>query len=151
MAGPTKAKKPVGRPTDYSEEIASSILERIATSSDGIIAICKEHGIVHSTFFLWLLKHKEFSNRYDHAKEMQMRVLMEESKHIADYEDKDLLDDGRLNSVKVQRDKLRLETRKWMIERLSPKKKEEDRSQTTLQSMLDEAMEKAVKSKERDY
>lgn len=143
--------KKMGRPTDYTEELADSLLHDIATSADGIKKICERHGILVSTFYLWVFKHRNFSERYSEAKEAQMKVLIEESREIADNESSDILEDGRMNSVKIQRDKLRLETRKWMIERLAPIKKEEDKTQAALQNMLDEAMKKAIKSKERDY
>ncbi len=152
MAGPTRKNKPgAGRPTDYTEELAQSLLHDIATTADGIRKICERNGISTSTFFLWVFKYSEFSKRYDEAKEAQMKILIEESREIADNEDSDILPDGRLNSVKIQRDKLRLETRKWMIERLAPHGKEQDKGKDALQGMLNEAMEKAIKSKERDY
>lgn len=150
MAGPV-VKKKNGRPTDYTEELANALLHDIATTADGIRKICERNGITTSTFFLWVFKDRKFSERYDEAKEAQMKILMEESQDIADNEDSDMLPDGRLNTVKIQRDKLRLETRKWMIEKLSPKRKDKDESAKELTDMLREAMDKALKEREKDF
>lgn len=148
---PTKRSNPVGRPTEYNQEIADKIIDRLSTSTVGLKKSCADLDIDISTLWRWIAKHEEFRDRYDIAKELQTRLITEELDEIGDDRSLDLLPDGRINGVAVQRDKLRIETREYLIERLSPKKKEEDKGKDALQGMLDEAMAKACKSKERDY
>lgn len=151
MTGSAKVKAKMGRPTEYNQEIADKIIDRLSTSTVGLKKTCADLNIDISTLWRWIAKHEHFRDRYDIAKELQTRLITEDLDEITDDRSLDILPDGRINGVAVQRDKLRIETRKYLIERLSPKKKEEDKSKDVLKDMLHEAMEKANKARERDY
>lgn len=126
-----KAKGPGGRPTTYSEELSAQICAMI---SDGMSVreICRMEGMpAASTVFLWLGKHPEFSERYTLACEARAYYLAEDLLDIADDGTNDWMErrdpDGNivgwsLNGEHVQRSKLRVDTRKWLLSKLQPKK-----------------------------
>ena len=66
-----------------------------------------------SSFFLWLQKHKAFSDNYDRALEARAHLHAEEIVTIADGDGPD---------APVDRDRLRVDARKWTASRLLPKK-----------------------------
>jgi hypothetical protein len=63
------------------------------------------------TVFSWLRTHEEFLNQYTRAKEESADALTDEMLDIAD----DVEGDS-------QRDRLRVDTRKWIASKLKPKK-----------------------------
>lgn len=147
----TEEKNSFGRPTEYNKEIADKIIDRLSTSTCGVKKTCKDLDVDITTIWRWIARHEDFRHRYDAAKELQVRLMTEQLEEITDDRSLDLLPDGRINGVAVARDKLRLDARKYLIDSLRPKKKEEDKSKSEMQSMLDDAMAKAVKARERDY
>lgn len=114
-----------GQPTKYNDEIAEIICDTIASSNKSLATICTENGITLSTVFLWLSKHKEFSDNYARAKELQADFLAEEIIEIADDSSNDVLETefGSMeNKEFVNRSKLRVDARKWVASKLKPKK-----------------------------
>lgn len=63
------------------------------------------------TVFQWLGKNDQFAQQYAHAKQEASDALFEELLDIADNEEGD-----------TQRDRLRVDTRKWMMSKMKPKK-----------------------------
>lgn len=59
--------------------------------------------------------HPEFVEAYNLARKIQAEVLADEIKDISDNDTND-------NQVKLGRDKLRIDNRKWMAAKMSPKK-----------------------------
>lgn len=125
---PTDQKLPPGRPSSYTPELAADICTRMAEGMS-ISKITKIDGMPHmSSIFLWLSdKAKpEFSEMYARAREMRAEHIFEESLDIADDTDDTLKDkDGKVigaNHAKVQRDRLRVDTRKWFLAKLDPRR-----------------------------
>jgi hypothetical protein len=85
-----------------------------------------------STIFLWVIdgKHEAFSEQYTKAREVQADNMFEEMLEIADDGSNDWmereLEGGRvietLNGEHVQRSRLRLDTRKWALSKMLPKR-----------------------------
>ena len=85
-----------------------------------------------STLFLWLRTHTEFSEQYAKAKLESHSALFEEIFDIADDGSNDWLeinhgkDDKdcgwKQNGEAIQRSRLRVDTRKWALSKLHPKK-----------------------------
>lgn len=79
-----------------------------------------------SSVFLWLSKDKGFSDQYARAMESRTEVLAEEILEIADESAADFTEteDGKtvFNGEAVQRSKLRVDTRKWLMSKMAPKK-----------------------------
>lgn len=81
-----------------------------------------------STVFLWLLRHKEFSEQYTRAREAGMDAMAEEILDIAEEKPMATITFGE-NGIKecvdnagIQRNRLRVDTRKWLMSKLAPKK-----------------------------
>jgi hypothetical protein len=119
---------PAGRPTTYTKKLGDEICSRIA-SGESVRSICRESKMPNaSTVYLWVIdgKHEEFSNNYERARKAQADHLFEELLEIADDGTNDYMKnkDGVdvLNSEHVQRSRLRLDTRKWYLSKLLPKR-----------------------------
>ena len=125
-----------GRPSDYSEEIAGLICERIA-DGESLKAICADDSMPgRSTVFRWLASHETFRDMYAHAREEQAETLADEIVGISDEECTMVRatkhgsadDDGEGNtevvfdSTAVARNRLRVDARKWVAAKLKPRK-----------------------------
>lgn len=116
----------VGRPTDYSQEKASLICSRMA-EGESLRSICRDDSMpALSTVFLWVAKHSEFSEQYKLAMASRADAMFEDMIDIADDGRNDYIVSGegeeRFNTEHVQRSRLRLDTRKWMLSKMLPKK-----------------------------
>ena len=102
-----------GRPTDYTQELATSICSRIA-EGESVRSIVRDKEMPSSsTIFRWLLDEdkKEFWEQYEKARNIQAENMFEELVEIADRSEQD-----------VMRDRLRVDTRKWYLSKVLPKK-----------------------------
>ena len=115
----------VGRPSLYTQDLVDRILEKIA---DGLFLthICADPAMPScSTVFKWRLDHPEFSEAYAHAREAAADKMVIETVAIADDGANDTYvdDEGqpRTDFDVIQRSKLRVETRKWLLARMAPK------------------------------
>ncbi len=125
-----EAPKP-GRPSEYTQEIADHICERIA-DGESLRTICDDSEMPsRTTVFKWLSRFKEFADQYARAREAQADTLFDEILTIADDGRNDWVEktnkDGEVigevfNKEAVQRSSLRVEARKWMAGKLRPKK-----------------------------
>lgn len=118
-----------GRPSSFSPEIAQTICERLA-SGESLRRICIDEEMpARSTVFKWLADNKDFSDQYARAKEVQLDAMAEEILDIAD----DTSNDTRTirrgdaevevqNAEWVNRCRLQVDTRKWLMSKLAPKK-----------------------------
>jgi hypothetical protein len=126
-----------GRPTDYTVELAAEICGRLAVG-ESMRTVCKDPDMpAPSTVFLWLSKREEFSEQYVLAKAQSAEAIAEEMFDIADDGSNDWMEvhfkDGsegwKLNGESVQRSRLRVDTRKWYLSKIKPKKYGEKVSQ----------------------
>ena len=122
---------PAGRPSDYTPEIASDICELIATTPQGLEAICAEERFPSArTVYRWLEAHEEFRQIYALARERQADILAYECLDIADDSSGDTITkenaDGStyetFNNEFAARSRIRIDARKWMAGKLSPRK-----------------------------
>lgn len=116
-------KKKGGRPTKYTKELAMEILCSIA-EGESLLKICKsEHMPTRKTVHEWLLqdKYRDFSDNYARAREMQAEYLFDETLEISDgVTDKFEGDKG--DFAEIEAAKLRVDTRKFYISKVLPKK-----------------------------
>lgn len=84
-----------------------------------------------STVFRWLSENKSFQEQYARAKEAQAEYYADEILDIADDGTNDWMDklnsDGEVigevvNHENIQRSRLRVDSRKWLLSKLIPKK-----------------------------
>lgn len=116
---------PAGRPTDYNEEIAKTICERLS-DGESLRAICLADDMPNKgTVFVWLSKHKEFADQYAKAREVQAERMAEEILEIADDGRNDTYETENgvgTNHDVIARSRLRVDARKWLASKMFPKK-----------------------------
>lgn len=120
-----------GRPTDYGPDIVSTICERIA-DGQSVREIARDDAMpAMSTIFKWLSIHPEFAEQYVRAKEAQAEHFAEDILDIADNANNDWMErlsdedkslGWRENGEAIQRSRLRVDSRKWLLSKLMPKK-----------------------------
>lgn len=100
-----------GRPSKYSQELADRICEQLA-SGQSMRTVCKADDMPSmQSVFTWLRTYPKFLEQYARAKEEASDAFVEQMLDIADS-----------STTEVQRDRLRVDTRKWIASKLKPKK-----------------------------
>lgn len=142
----------------YSDEIAEIILDRLK-NGESLRKICASDGLPHrNSVFRWLDEDEIFRAKYARAREIQAEHMAEEILEIADETTADVIEviEGEgprarkkriANSENVQRSRLRIETRRWVMEKLFPKKfgahsKVEHTGHLTLEKLVEASMAK---------
>jgi hypothetical protein len=119
----------MGRPTDYSPDITVLICERLGLG-ESLREICRDEAMPDkSTVMRWLSRHQEFRDQYACAREAQADYYAEEIIEIADDGSNDWMERKRgeetvevENHEVIGRSRLRVDTRKWLMARMAPKK-----------------------------
>lgn len=119
----------MAKATIYSEEVASTICERIA-EGESLRAICEAEDMPNkSTVFRWLADNASFRDQYAHARESQADSLFDEILAIADTpqigEKRKVKEDGGIEistGDMIEHRRLQVDARKWMASKLQPKK-----------------------------
>ena len=102
----------IGRPSDYTEAMTSHICAEMSAGRS-LRSICEDTGMPDRvTVFRWLARHEEFRNQYARAQEDRASAMAEDILDIADDEE----------CADVQKAKLRIDTRKWLMSKMAPKK-----------------------------
>lgn len=113
-----------GRPTIYSKDLADDICLRIS-AGESVRNIVKDPTMPASTtIFRWLFddNNKGFREQYTLARNIQAELTFEELQEIADEADNVIQGDDKSDGARVQAKKLRVDTRKWAISKMLPKK-----------------------------
>lgn len=109
-----KAKRPVGRPSKFSQDLAENICEQIANGKS-LRAICAGDDMPSATtVFKWLNENQDFSEQYARARDRQADHYFEEIVEISDSVEAD--------SAAVAKARLQVDARKWTLSKLAPKK-----------------------------
>lgn len=107
------APKAPRRPVEYSQDIADEICERL-TEGESLRHICISETMPRKgTVLRWLAESVNFQTQYARAREAQAEYYATQIIEISDGTDSD---------GDVTRDKLRVDSRKWIASRLLPKK-----------------------------
>lgn len=116
-----------GRPSKYNLEIATRICEGLVAGK-GLRRICQADDMPDvSTVFRWLVeKNKaEFQDMYTRARQTQAEIWSDEIVEIAD----DISGDWTptrngiiVDHEHINRARLRVDTRKWLMAKLQPRK-----------------------------
>ncbi|HFB4648218.1 TPA: hypothetical protein ACE76W_002121, partial [Neisseria gonorrhoeae] len=107
-------KRKLGRPTDYTKDMADKICEKIANGRS-LRSICAEDGVPPmKTIYRWLEANEEFRHQYARAREKQADYFAEEIIEIAD--------SAQAESAAVSKAKLQIDARKWAASKIAPKK-----------------------------
>lgn len=117
--------------TTFTQEVADTICDRLV-GGESLRQICEDDSMpAASTVFKWLRDIEQFSQQYARAKEAQTDAMAEEMLDIAedgrnDWVERENARGGgtyiALNEEAIGRSRLRIETRKWLMGKLKPKK-----------------------------
>jgi hypothetical protein len=128
MAAPKKtepAKKPQGRPSTYTEELAAEICARLS-KGEPLAQICRdEHMPAVRTVSDWKTAHETFSADFGRARDDGYDVIAAECLDIADETSNDTLyteHGDRPNTEWISRSKLRIETRLKLLAKWDPRR-----------------------------
>lgn len=119
-----------GRKSKYTTALAERICEMIATTSLATKEICKLNNVSYAAVRSWIAKEKHpFQDLYARAKDKQYELLAEEIITISDDGSNDfmtlVIGEGieiqKENKELVNRSRLRVESRKWLLAKLKPK------------------------------
>ena len=128
---PTLSKhgKKLGRPSTFNEATATLICERLA-DGETLTSICKTHGMPKRQVVLrWRRRNPTFDAEYLQARADGMECMSDEILEIADDGTLDTYEsegkNGRVfmavNNANIQRDKLRVDTRKFLMAKINPR------------------------------
>lgn len=119
----------IGRPSVFTQATADEICTRLMGGETLRQIVRDEHMPARSTVHKWLNENKAFSDQYAQAREYQADTIFDELFEIADDGSNDFMlrkqgDDEVevVNHEHIQRSRLRIDTRKWALARMSPKK-----------------------------
>lgn len=115
---------------EQKQDIINKVLFEIENGLSLRKAILKLDIVHRDTFNEWLKADKELSDQYARAAEERADSIFEEILDIADDASNDFtladIGDGiqieKFNSEHVQRSRLRVDARKWMLGKMQPKK-----------------------------
>jgi hypothetical protein len=119
-----------GRPSEYTQERADAICEMLAMGYS-LRTVCQEDTMPSAaTVFKWMREHDEFLKQYEKAKQESTDAMAEDLLDIADdgtndwttKTNKDGSEYDVVNAEVIARSKLRVDTRKWLMAKMKPKK-----------------------------
>ena len=117
----------------YSKEKIDSIFSEILTDIENGLSLRSslknENRPNSETFYKWLDSSEDKAKRYARAAEKRADAIFEEIKEIADHSEEDHT--PFTGSNVIQRDRLKIDARKWMLAKMNPKKYG-DKTQTEL-------------------
>ena len=110
---------------EYYPVLADEILERLA-DGDSLASICCDEGMPDErSVRRWARNHGDFGAKYAVARRLGYEKRADEMLEIADDSSADWIDteDGRmvLNGAHVNRARLMIDTRKWLLSKMLPK------------------------------
>jgi len=103
-------QKKLGRPSDYTQELADEICNRLATGETLRTIIQEPHMPDRATIYRWMEIHESFRDNYTHAKSQQ-----------ADHYFEQIIDES-FSSHDAQIGRLRMDALKWVASKMQPKK-----------------------------
>lgn len=119
---PTKGRTTSpGRPSTYTPATAELIAARLC-DGETLTEICKTPGMpTRQCVHKWRMRIPAFDDLYLRARAVGMESMSDDLLTIADDDTGDLLPDGSPNSANVQRSRLMVDSRKFLMAKLAPK------------------------------
>jgi hypothetical protein len=105
---------------EAKEAITSTVLEAMREGSS-LRQACIEAGVSVSCFMVWVGADAAIQEQYIHAREALMDKMADDILKYAD-EAVGMTDNGSTDSGAVQKQKLQVDARKWLLSKLAPKK-----------------------------
>lgn len=124
-----KTPKKNGRPSEYTQEYGDRICERLAEGFS-LRTVCEQEDMPSiATVFAWMRKDEMFLKQYARAKQESADAMAEEILDISDNGTNDWMEKHYgeekswvTNGEALQRSRLRVDTRKWLMAKMKPKK-----------------------------
>lgn len=116
LAAEMRSEKKLGRPSEYSPEVADQICLWVAKGKS-LNKYCKEFGIGIETIYRWLRTNDTFRERYGQAHDDRADLLADEVIDMLDEVDGKTVTFEMLALLKLKAD-----TRRWMAAKLKPGK-----------------------------
>lgn len=119
----------IGRPSDYTDEKAEAIcallaqgwsLKKVIESGDEQYSDLEFPSM--PTVFKWLREYPDFLKLYTRAKEESADAMAEDILSIADSAGDEIMGIDKSDGARVQAVKLRIDTRKFIMAKMKPKK-----------------------------
>lgn len=116
--------KPMGRPTIYNEALAEEICNGIASSNQGLQALCDQypHWPDRGSIFIWMRKYPDFFNRYTKAKEQQAEVQVDYMLALANEPHKYIDPETGIQRTDVPLLRVKMDAIKWQASKLAQKR-----------------------------
>jgi hypothetical protein len=116
----------MGRPSTFAQDIADAICLRLA-EGETLRQICRDDGMPpESTVRQWVIDQAEFAAQYAKARDLGLDAMADALFEIADdgTNDTTVDEDGNVftNHDVIARSRLRVDTRKWYLSKLAPKR-----------------------------
>jgi hypothetical protein len=116
----------MGRPSTFAQDIADAICLRLA-EGETLRQICRSEGMPpESTVRQWVIDQAEFAAQYAKARDLGLDAMADALFEIADdgTNDTNVDEDGNVftNHDVIARSRLRVDTRKWYLSKLAPKR-----------------------------
>lgn len=119
----------MARPSSYTDQVGQAICARISEGCS-LRSIARDEGMPSlQTIFNWFQSQPTFLEQYARAKEAQMDAFAEEIVDISDDGRNDWMElhekdnaGWKANGEHIQRSRLRVDSRKWLMSKLKPKK-----------------------------
>lgn len=115
-----KPKAPAKAKSQDRADLAKKVLEGMHGGLSCFKA-CQAAGVPHSTFIGWVNEDAALADRYTRAREELIERMAQEVLELSD-SDVGLQPDGKRDWAAVQKHKLQVDTRKWLLSKLAPKK-----------------------------
>lgn len=114
----------------FSQELADLICAELAEGKS-LRKACELHDTKHSTWLLWVKERPALADQYARAREQGYQLLADELIDISDEEavmvrhpkggEEDEKAEVVFDATAVARNRLRVDTRKWMLSKMLPK------------------------------
>ena len=101
-------------------KISALVLEGMRSGLSAFKA-CQAAGVPQSTFNRWVDADAKLAEDYAHAREDLIERMASEVMELADSEVPET-EDGKKDWQAIQKHKLQVDTRKWLLSKLAPKK-----------------------------
>lgn len=110
-----------GRPVTFDHAVAAEVCRRMAEGAS-LLSICREEGMPPaSTVREWVIDDRDgFAAHYTRARHMLAERWADEVLAIGD-ELPPVAPDGRIDGAAVQHQRLRVDSRKWLLSKVLPK------------------------------
>jgi hypothetical protein len=113
------ANKPTKSGSPERAKLADAVLANMESGMSCWKA-CEKAGVKNSTFLLWVSQDSALAESYAQARENFVERIANDLMEISDQDPETV--DGKKDWAAIQKHKLQVDTRKWLLSKLAPKK-----------------------------